>query len=143
MTRLKKLIKEVLSTPPKKKDCNCGCGGCSKKAISLNEGIESITLSEGLQYHINNKTPLTEQLYRAGSKKYFELWAEARSLYSRNLLNVKGDDEEILNELNIYYGGKPFMWSDKLINSLWTWSSGKRKYINETNSDDKINHNKR
>ena len=105
MTRLKKLIKEVLSTPPKKKDCNCGCGGCSKKAISLNEGIESITLSEGLQYHINNKTPLTEQLYRAGSKKYFELWAEARSLYSRNLLNVKGDDEEILNETYLGYFG--------------------------------------
>jgi len=105
MTRLEKLIKEVLSTPPKKKDCNCGCGGCSKKAISLNEGIESITLSEGLQYHINNKTPLTEQLYRAGSKKYFELWAEARSLYSRNLLNVKGDDEEILNETHLGYFG--------------------------------------
>jgi hypothetical protein len=105
MTRLRSLIKEVLSTPPKKKDCNCGCGGCGKKAISLNEGIESITLSEGLQYHINNKTPLTEQLYRAGSKKYFELWAEARSLYSRNLLNVKGDDEEILNETHLGYFG--------------------------------------
>ena len=105
MTRLRSLIKEVLSTPPKKKDCNCGCGGCSKKAISLNEGIEIITLSEGLQYHINNKTPLTEQLYRAGSKKYFELWAEARSLYSKNLLNVKGDDEEILNETHLGYFG--------------------------------------
>ena len=31
MTRLKKLIKEVLSTPPKKKDCNCGCAECKDK----------------------------------------------------------------------------------------------------------------
>ncbi len=30
-TRLRKLIKESLLIQPKKKDCNCGCGGCSIK----------------------------------------------------------------------------------------------------------------
>ena len=39
--RLKRLIKESLSTHPKKKDCNCGCGGCGKKSHST-----SITLTE-------------------------------------------------------------------------------------------------
>jgi hypothetical protein len=49
-------------------------------------------LSEGILYHIDNKKPLTEHLFRAGSQKYFDLWAEARMLYSRDLLEVKGDD---------------------------------------------------
>ena len=40
-SRLKRLIKESLLTQPKKKDCNCGCGGCGKKPHST-----SITLTE-------------------------------------------------------------------------------------------------
>ncbi len=32
MTRLKKLIKEVLEEQSKKKDCNCGCVKCKEKA---------------------------------------------------------------------------------------------------------------
>ncbi len=39
MTRLKRLIKEVLSSPPKKKkNCNCGCGGCAKKLNKKTNG---------------------------------------------------------------------------------------------------------
>ena len=33
--RLKELIKESLSTSPKKKDCDCGCGGCADKTKKL------------------------------------------------------------------------------------------------------------
>ena len=33
--RLKELIIESLSTSPKKKDCDCGCGGCADKQQSL------------------------------------------------------------------------------------------------------------
>lgn len=29
--RLRELIKEALSSSPKKNDCNCGCGGCADK----------------------------------------------------------------------------------------------------------------
>ena len=92
---------------------------------------------------------LDEQLEdnKLGSELYGNVYKTLSDELKRRLFVISSSgnetDEEILNELNIYYGGKPFMWSDKLINSLWTWSSGKRKYINETNSDDKINHNKR
>jgi ribosomal protein S18 acetylase RimI-like enzyme len=63
-------------------------------------------LSEGLKYHIDNNTPLTSHLYRAGSRAYFDLFAEARSLYSRGILEVKeGDDLAILTETDLGHFG--------------------------------------
>ena len=96
MTRLRSLIKEVLSTPPKKKDCNCGCGGCGKKAPVLTEIKVKSTISEGLQYHIDKKVPLHESVYRIGSEKHFALINEARALWVRELINVSEDDQAIL-----------------------------------------------
>jgi len=81
--------------------CKCGCNTCETKPITmmLNESIAPRTiLSEGLKYHLDNKKPITEQLYRAGSSAYFNLWAEARALYSRGIIEVYGDDKEILTE---------------------------------------------
>jgi hypothetical protein len=102
---LKKLIKEVLY------------GDCCKaikptKAPILNENLAPREiLSEGLKYHIDNKKPLTEHVYRAGSQAYFNLWAEARALYVREILDFSGDDlailtETDLGEFGIYEGKK-------------------------------------
>ena len=79
--------------------CDCGCGGCSPtKPVLINENLApKEILSEGLKYHMDNARPLTEHVYRAGSQKYFELWAEARALYARNILEVQGDDWYISN----------------------------------------------
>jgi hypothetical protein len=99
---LKKLVKEALNN--RNHDCGCGCGdGCGKiKAPILNENLAPREiLSEGLKYHIDNKKPLTEHVYRAGSENYFNLWAEARALYSRGILNFSGDDLAILTETNL------------------------------------------
>ena len=93
---LKKLIKEVLEG----KDC-CKAPKSTKAPI-LNENLAPREiLSEGLQYHIDNKKPLTEHVYRAGSTNYFHLWAEARSLYTRGILDFSGDDLEILTETQL------------------------------------------
>ena len=83
--------------------CDCGCGTCStQKPVVLNESIApKEILSEGLKYHMDNARPLTEHVFRAGSNKYFELWAEARALYARNILEVQGDDLEILTETDL------------------------------------------
>ena len=81
--------------------CNCGCGGCSKAPLLNEQLVSRQGLSEGMLWHIDNKKPLTENLYRAGSNKYFELWKEARTLYSRDLLEVKGDDLDILMETDL------------------------------------------
>jgi hypothetical protein len=92
---LKKLIKEVLYS-----DC-CKATKPTKAPI-LNENLAPRDiLSEGLKYHIDNKTPLTEHVYRAGSSNYFNLWAEARSLYTRGILDFTGDDLEILTETHL------------------------------------------
>jgi hypothetical protein len=103
---LKKLIKEALNN--RKPDCGCGCGdGCGKtKAPILNESLAPREiLSEGLKYHIDNKKPLTEHVYRAGSSNYFNLWAEARTLYTRGILDFSGDDLDILTETNLGHFG--------------------------------------
>jgi len=88
------------------KPCSCGCGTCNDKnpsGITLNESIApKQILSEGLKYHLKHNKPLTEHLYRAGSKKYFELWAEARALYSRGIIEINNpDDLEILTEMDL------------------------------------------
>jgi len=88
--------------------CSCGCNTCDmKKTLMLNENLApKEILSEGLKYHMDNNRPLTEHLYRAGSENYFNLWAEARSLYSRNILEITHEDDlAILNETDLGHFG--------------------------------------
>lgn len=87
--------------------CDCGCNICEdKKPVMLNESLAPrAILSEGLKYHLDNARPLTEHVYRAGSENYFNLWAEARALYSRNIIEVQGDDLEILTETDLGHFG--------------------------------------
>ena len=87
--------------------CDCGCNICDdKKPVMLNESVAPREiLSEGLKYHLDNTRPLTEHVYRAGSDSYFNLWAEARALYSRNIIEVQGDDLEILTETDLGHFG--------------------------------------
>ena len=89
--------------------CNCGCNTCETKkpTLMLNENLAPRTiLSEGLKHHIDTNKPLTEHLYRAGSRAYFELFAEARSLYSRGILEFTNEDDlALLTETNLgHYG---------------------------------------
>jgi hypothetical protein len=74
---------------------DCGCSG--------------ERLSEGLQYHVDNDRPLTENIYRPFSKKYFELFKEARELYKKGLLEVTEQEEKILANTDLgdfgFYNG--------------------------------------
>ena len=87
--------------------CKCGCNTCdTKKPVMLNESVAPrAILSEGLKYHMDNARPLTEHVYRAGSENYFNLWAEARALYSRNIIEVQGDDLEVITETDLGHFG--------------------------------------
>ena len=87
--------------------CSCGCNTCdSKRPVVLNESVApKAILSEGLKYHLDNARPLTEHVYRAGSDSYFNLWAEARALYSRNIIEVQGDDLEVITETDLGHFG--------------------------------------
>jgi hypothetical protein len=105
MERLRNLIKEALSTPLKKDKCNCGCHDCDNvgnAGVVLNESVApKEILSENLRYHVVNKLPLTENTFRYGSESFLNLWAEARSLYLREIIHVNDDDKEILEETDL------------------------------------------
>jgi hypothetical protein len=107
MDKIKRLVREVLSTPPsKKKDkCNCGCHSCKNvgnKGPVLNESLEArIVMTENMKYHVENKVALTENTFRYGSDAFLDLWAEARYLFSRNAIHVNDNDKEILLETNL------------------------------------------
>jgi len=105
MEYLRKLIKEVLSTPPKKDSCNCGCHDCDNvgnEGVVLNESlVKKDILSENLRYHVDKQLPLTENTFRYGSDSFLNLWAEARALYLREIIHVNEDDKEILEETDL------------------------------------------
>jgi hypothetical protein len=105
MERLRKLIKEALSTPLKEDTCNCGCHSCENvgnSGVVLNESlVKKDILSENLRYHVDNQLPLTENTFRYGSDSFLNLWAEARSLYLREIIHVNEDDKEILEETDL------------------------------------------
>jgi hypothetical protein len=73
----------------------------------LNESLAPrAILSEGLKYHMDANKPLTEHLYRAGSDSYFNLWAEARSYYSRGIIDITNEDDlSVLTETNLGHFG--------------------------------------
>ena len=59
-------LKELLFG--KSNDCGCGCDDC--EGTKLNE---QITISENLQYHLDNKIPLGESIFRISSKTNVKL----------------------------------------------------------------------
>ena len=105
INRLRKLINEVLSTPPKQDSCNCGCHSCENvgnPGVVLNESLsDGILMTENLQYHVQNQLPLTENTFRYGSDSFLDLWAEARYLYVREIIHVNEDDKHVLEETNL------------------------------------------
>jgi hypothetical protein len=102
---IKRLIQEALSTPPKKESCNCGCHSCENVGNPgpvLNESLSTkIVMTENMKHHVENKLPLTENMFRYGSEAFLDMWAEARYLFSRNAIHVNDLDKEILLETNL------------------------------------------
>ena len=86
----------------------CGCNTCETKGPLLTEGKVKSLLSEGLQYHIDKKLPLFENIYRIGSNRHLALIKEARKMYSRNIIDLCEDDEALikthLGEFALYEG---------------------------------------
>ncbi len=104
MSRLRNLIKEILTTPPQNKGVSCCCDSkiIDIKGTTLNENINKrIIMTENMQYHVQNQLPLTENTFRYGSKAFLDLWSEARYLYVRDAINVNELDQEILTETHL------------------------------------------
>ncbi len=58
-------------------------------SLLLNQDIE---VSDALKYHIENKFTLTNNVFRAYSKSYFDLINEVRELYTKGLIELNEED---------------------------------------------------
>lgn len=79
------------------------------KVISESENL----LSEGLKYHIENKKPILENVYRIYSDKFFGLFNEARDLYENGIIELFGEDLELIKtdigKTGIYEGEEVYL----------------------------------
>jgi len=64
------------------------------KGKSWGKKAKKESISEGLQYHIEKRIPIRENIYRFGSESYLELLKEVRSLYFKGKLKLGHLDEE-------------------------------------------------
>ena len=72
---------------------------CNTQAHILKESkAPRKLLSSNLQYYIDNNIPLTESNNGMNPTQYLEVIKEARSLYSRNLLELDGTDLLLIRE---------------------------------------------
>jgi len=96
---LKHLIQETLSNYGIIEDGGgCGCGKTEDKMALL----ESKTpISEGLRYHIENGVSLQENIYRVGSKKYLQLFAEARMLNKWGAIQLDENSSHLIENTDI------------------------------------------
>ena len=67
-------------------------------------------ISEGLRFHINENIPISTNIYRRGSEKYFELFKEARQLYNEGVIELNHEIDKMyikdleIGEYGIYEG---------------------------------------
>ena len=58
-------------------------------------------LSEGLKFHLENEIRVNENIFRPGSDKYFELFAEVRELSKNGLYKLDENEKYWINETDI------------------------------------------
>jgi hypothetical protein len=70
------------------------------------------SVSEHLQYHIDNNMSVTENIFRYGSDSYFKLLKECRELYDVGSIELSGQDKELFESSDI---GKFEMFEGELV----------------------------
>lgn len=63
--------------------------------------MEKQVISEGLLYHLDNRKPLNENIYRPESTNFFSLFKEARELYNNGEIEIMREDLFYIKELEI------------------------------------------
>lgn len=90
-----KIAMDHIKEDPKYYDklVKAGLEECCSRYISLHETANRLLISEGLNYHLENKIDLNESIYRPQSTKFLELFEEARTLYDQGKLQLSEQDE--------------------------------------------------
>lgn len=65
------------------------------------EVLIDVEISENMRYHIENKIPLSENVFRIYSDAYFDLLNEARSLNSFGAIKFNSEDDKWLLESDL------------------------------------------
>jgi hypothetical protein len=89
-----------------KSDCDCGCGNC--EGTKLNEQVK---ISENLQYHLDNKIPLGESIFRISSNAHIKLFSETRKLWEEDKIQLSEADEYFMHT----DAGRQGMYDGKLV----------------------------
>ena len=63
--------------------------------VGSKKKVKTEAVSENLNYHLENKLPLTESVFRTGSDAYIELVKEARVLWKLGGYTATEDEEEL------------------------------------------------
>ena len=63
--------------------------------------MESATLSESVEYHLQNKISFTENVFRPGSENFFAMISEAKRLYAEGKYKPVDEYEQDLLESNV------------------------------------------
>lgn len=82
MKNINSLIKKILSEADN-----------VKKTMVLTENVE---VTKNLQYHIDNKIPLFNNIFRSHSRAFFDLINEVRFLYENRMIELSNQDAEIV-----------------------------------------------
>ncbi len=129
------LTPTLTSKPPKKgkitppSDLNARQGGGGGYIGGLTQTFpESVSLEEAVQYHLENKIPFAENVFRPGSDMFFELIREAKDLYANGEYTPADEyEQEVLEsdlgEIGIYEGQEvmldfPFLEEAKHVRKL-------------------------
>jgi len=96
-------LKELLFGKP---DCDCGCGNCDGTKLN-----EQITVSENLQYHLDNEIPLNESVFRISSNAHVKLFKEVRKLWEEDQMTLSESDEYFMHT----DAGRQGMYEGKLV----------------------------
>ena len=99
--------------------CGCGCEDCmcalpADDAISMFSNFEGddLSLSESLKYHIKNRKPVTESIFRPGSEAFFDLLKEARREFNSVKYRLPEVDRELFESTEI---GEFAMFKGKMV----------------------------
>ena len=96
--KLYQLISETLSY--KLDDCNCSNDKTTAPLINESK-ITVAPISENLRYHVDNKIPVTENIFRAGSKSHVSLILETRILHELGVVKLSGKDKWLFENTDL------------------------------------------
>ena len=99
--------------------CGCGCQSCMcalpvEDEVSMFSNFEGddLILSESLKYHIKNRKPVTESIFRPGSEAFFEVLKEARKEFNSIKFRLPEVDRELFESTEI---GEFAMFKGKMV----------------------------